>query len=230
MEQSWQFNYPKEIFKNTGDLTKIPRVPWDENRDNLFVVVPEINEKFITKRNAVSKFIKKEALAQVFSCEFCEISQDTFFTEYLPTTASIYFFHLQSTRLDICQPYCKKGSYRELCDKKLHWDPKIPQILKKNIKKWVNDITKIPIKIPRSIPTNKKSITSVDLHVFGDASVLGNCAAVYAAVIQVRAIGQDLVASKFRISKRDLAISRLELDSIHMAYNQISNVKSALEN
>ena len=102
--------------------------------------------------------------------------------------------------------------------------------MKKKIKKWVNDITKIPIKIPRSIPTNKKSITSVDLHVFGDANILGNCAAAYAAVIQVRAIGQDLVASKFRISKRDLAISRLELDSTHMAYNQISNVKSALEN
>ena len=68
----------------------------------MFVVVPEINEKLISKRNALSKFIKKETLAQVFSCEFCEISKDTFFTEYLPTTASIYFFHSQSTRLDIC--------------------------------------------------------------------------------------------------------------------------------
>ena len=28
-------------------------------------------------------FIKKEALAQVFSCEFCEISKNTFFTEHL---------------------------------------------------------------------------------------------------------------------------------------------------
>ena len=33
--------------------------------------------------------IKKETLAQVFSCEFCEISQNTFFTEHLWTTASI---------------------------------------------------------------------------------------------------------------------------------------------
>ena len=33
-------------------------------------------------------FIKKESLAQVFSCEFCEISKNTFFTEYLQTTAS----------------------------------------------------------------------------------------------------------------------------------------------
>ena len=32
--------------------------------------------------------IKKETLAQVFSCEFCEISKNTFFTEHLWATAS----------------------------------------------------------------------------------------------------------------------------------------------
>ena len=33
-------------------------------------------------------FIKKETLAQVFSCEFCEISKNTSFTEHLRGTAS----------------------------------------------------------------------------------------------------------------------------------------------
>ena len=33
-------------------------------------------------------FIKKETLAQVFSCEFCEISKKTSFTEHLRTTPS----------------------------------------------------------------------------------------------------------------------------------------------
>ena len=32
--------------------------------------------------------LKKETLAQVFSCEFCEISKNTFFTEQLWTTVS----------------------------------------------------------------------------------------------------------------------------------------------
>ena len=32
-------------------------------------------------------FIKIETLAQVFSCEFCEISKNTFFTEYVWATA-----------------------------------------------------------------------------------------------------------------------------------------------
>ena len=33
-------------------------------------------------------FIKKEALAQVFSCEFSEISKNTFFIEHLRAAAS----------------------------------------------------------------------------------------------------------------------------------------------
>ena len=35
-------------------------------------------------------FIKKETLAQVFSCEFCEISENTFLTEHFRTTGSEY--------------------------------------------------------------------------------------------------------------------------------------------
>ena len=35
-------------------------------------------------------FIKIETLAQVFSCEFCEISKNTFFTEHLQATASMH--------------------------------------------------------------------------------------------------------------------------------------------
>ena len=35
-------------------------------------------------------FIKKETLAQVFSCEFCETSKNIFFTEHLWATASVF--------------------------------------------------------------------------------------------------------------------------------------------
>ena len=44
--------------------------------------------------------VKKETLSQVFSCEFCEISKNTFFTEHLWATASkatkqkSYYFRL----------------------------------------------------------------------------------------------------------------------------------------
>ena len=36
-------------------------------------------------------FIKKETLAQVFSCEFREISNNICFTEHLQATASVRF-------------------------------------------------------------------------------------------------------------------------------------------
>ena len=45
-------------------------------------------EVFFVKRPQACNFIKKETLAQVFSCEFCEISKNTFFTEHLLATAS----------------------------------------------------------------------------------------------------------------------------------------------
>ena len=43
--------------------------------------------KFTGKHLCQKLFFKKETLAQVFSCEFCEISTNTFFTEHLWTTA-----------------------------------------------------------------------------------------------------------------------------------------------
>ena len=41
-------------------------------------------------------FIKKEALAQVFSCEFCQISKNTFFYGAPPVAASVLWSFLFS--------------------------------------------------------------------------------------------------------------------------------------
>ena len=35
-------------------------------------------------------FVKKEPLAQVFSCEFCEVSKNTFCYRIPPVAASVY--------------------------------------------------------------------------------------------------------------------------------------------
>ena len=44
---------------------------------------------FLIKLQAeICNFIKKETLAQMFSCEICEISKNTFFIEHLRVTAS----------------------------------------------------------------------------------------------------------------------------------------------
>ena len=68
----------------------------------------------------------------------------------------------------------------------------------------------------------------VDLHVFGDASVLGCCAAAYVVVYQPSSVNQGLIASKSRLSKRDMTIPRLELIAAHMATNLAANIKEAL--
>ena len=72
-------------------------------------------------------------------------------------------------------------------------------------------------------------MTTTDLHVFGDASILGNCAAVYAVVYQPSVTNKGLLVSKFLISKKDITIPRLEIVSTHMSSKLVSNVLSALK-
>ena len=49
---------------------------------------PYAKASFLTKLSGVCNFIKKETLAQVFSCEFCENIKNTFFTEQFRVTTS----------------------------------------------------------------------------------------------------------------------------------------------
>ena len=60
-------------------------------RSSIKKVVLRNFTKFTGKQLCQSLFfdIKKEALAQVFSCEFCEIYKNTFFTEHLRANAFV---------------------------------------------------------------------------------------------------------------------------------------------
>ena len=92
--------------------------------------VPESLFKQSCKPEA-SNFIKKKTLAQVFSCGFCEISKNTFFTEHLWTTASasplvIYFLVCSISRhpwkyisIDRRYFYCISTTHMtSICNKK----------------------------------------------------------------------------------------------------------------
>ena len=46
-------------------------------------------------------FIKKAILAQVFSCEFCEISKNTFFYRTPPVSASVIVYFIVTKRLNV---------------------------------------------------------------------------------------------------------------------------------
>ena len=53
--------------------------------ENVFVEISQNSQENTCARVS----LLKETLAQVFSCEFCEISTNTFFTEHLWATASV---------------------------------------------------------------------------------------------------------------------------------------------
>ena len=57
-------------------------------------------------------FVKNETLAQVFSCEFCEISKNTFFTEHLRATASVTFSFSSGSFLYSLQVTLIKGGVK----------------------------------------------------------------------------------------------------------------------
>ena len=52
----------------------------------------KISSEAVARRSAEAcKFIKKETLVQVFSCEFCEISNNTFCYRTPPVAASVSY-------------------------------------------------------------------------------------------------------------------------------------------
>ena len=64
-----------------GVLRNFAKLTWKHLRQSLFLIKLQALQ--------ACNFIKKETLAQVFSCEFCKISNNSFFTEYLRATASV---------------------------------------------------------------------------------------------------------------------------------------------
>ena len=72
----------------------------------------------------------------------------------------------------------------------------------------------------KSVQSTPEKIKAIDLHVFGDASITGTAAAIYAVIYQ---------PDQGRLSKKDLTILRLESVAMHMAAKLSQNVKLALE-
>ena len=53
----------------------------------LRVTIRSSHRRCSVKKKCACDFIKKDTLAQVFSCEFCEISKNAFFKEHLWATS-----------------------------------------------------------------------------------------------------------------------------------------------
>ena len=96
-----------------------------------------------------------------------------------------------------------KVLYREICELKILWNESVPQAIKLKWEKWKIDIVN-KVDISRSLTLKEEPINSEDLH------VLGYCAVAYAEVSQPSKVNQGLIASKSRLSKKDITIPRLE--------------------
>ena len=118
--------------------------------------------------------------------------------------------------------------YRTICEEKLAWDEELPTNIKREWKTWEDNLP-VKVKVPRSLSAQWNPIQEITLHGFGDASLNGVGAAVFAVVVQNGEVSQRLVAAKARLAKRGLTIPRLELVSAHMAMNLLVNVCDSLD-
>ena len=68
----------------------------------------------------------------------------------------------------------------------------------------------------------------IDIHVFGDASLLETYAVPYAVIWQPPGTKQGLIASKSRLPKKQLTIPTLELVTAQMVENLADNIRNSL--
>ena len=80
-------------FLRTRQFERTPSNAWfclTMHKVSVKDVTEETAHQLGSKVACQCNFIKKETLAQVFYCKFCEIFKNTFVTEHLRATASIF--------------------------------------------------------------------------------------------------------------------------------------------
>ena len=118
--------------------------------------------------------------------------------------------------------------YRDVCDEKQAWDAKLTGPL---LKRWQKGEQALPLEVSMqwSFTSYQEPLPDIELHSLDDGSKLGVGAAIYAVMRQASETTQCLVATKVRLAKGGLSISRLELVASHVGTNLLTNVRNALE-
>ena len=111
---------------------------------------------------------------------------------------------------------------------RVSWDDQLPPDLAEKWAKWESRLPE-RIKFERALVKYQEPISSMSMHVFGDAIGLGVAAGAYTVVLQPSGVTQGIVAAKGHLAKQGLTIPRLELVAGHMAANLATNVREALE-
>ena len=113
-----------------------------------------------------------------------------------------------------------KQIYREASEIKLSRDTPLPEG-ERNASDYVY--------FPHILVQYQEPIDNIKFLAFGDASIHGMFAAVYAVVTQASGVTQGLIAAKSCLAKKSLTIPRLELVSGQITVNLTTNVRVALE-
>ena len=92
---SWDKVQNRKMSKQLNILLPEPELKIEQPPDLFLEISKNSQENTCAKvffkinfQSSVCNFIRKETKVQVFSCEFCKISKNTFFTEPLRVTAS----------------------------------------------------------------------------------------------------------------------------------------------
>ena len=99
------FTWQSLVILNVFNTLVLKQVLW---KTKTFLKIFRSSQVFLeisqnSQENTYARLLKKETLAQVFSCEFCEISKNTFFTERVWLTDSDYwsnFFLVESRTIE----------------------------------------------------------------------------------------------------------------------------------
>ena len=104
--------------------------------------------------------------------------------------------------LGVIPPVLLEGKliFRKIYDAKASWDFQIHDALVKRWQKWDRSLPS-SVSFSQSIPVYLEPISELTLHLFGDASGRGVCAAIYAVVRQNTGIVQGLITAKSRLAK-----------------------------
>ena len=89
--------------------------------------------------------------------------------------------------------------FRNLCDLRILWDNDIPQEIENTWVKWVNGLN-IHIEISRSTSI-RETITNIDICLFSDGSINGECTVAYAAIYRPNTIKGIQVFVSNRVAK-----------------------------
>ncbi len=123
--------------------------------------------------------------------------------------------------------------FQDICRENKDWDETVSPEIETRWRNWMEVVSKMTeIKIPRCIMPVSSKARKISLHVFGDASKVAYCAAVYIVWHNESKSESHLVTAKTRLSpiKKDLTIPRLELTAARIAARLLQTVREALKN